>query len=115
MDDQTKNNSNKIAEPTGLAGFFLRIFWVFVGNVIFLFLAYSIASNEKIVVGALSALYWLDVATLICARYLDIHFYKGLTTESEPATMAHFKRYSLRLLVLTAALFVLVILIRLFL
>jgi hypothetical protein len=47
--------------------------------------------------------FWLIVGLLVGARYLDIARYQGVTVEGEPATTAHFRRYALILLVVSAA------------
>lgn len=47
--------------------------------------------------------FWLIVSLLIGARYIDIVRYKGTTIQGEPATMAHFKRYVLIVLMAGAA------------
>ena len=47
--------------------------------------------------------FWLVVGLLIVARYIDIVRYKGTTIDGKPATMAHFTRYVLVVLVASAA------------
>jgi hypothetical protein len=47
--------------------------------------------------------FWLLVGLLIGTRYIDIVRYQGTTVDGEPATTAHFKRYTLLLLVVSAA------------
>jgi hypothetical protein len=46
--------------------------------------------------------FWLTVGLLICARYVDIVRYKGTTVDGEPATTAHFRRYVLMLVLVSA-------------
>jgi hypothetical protein len=47
--------------------------------------------------------FWLIVGLLVGARYVDIARYKGTTVDGDPATTAHFRRYALVLLVVSAA------------
>jgi hypothetical protein len=53
---------------------------------------------------AMDAAYWVVVAALLAARYVDITRFAGRTLEGEPAMMMHFRRYALRLLLIAAAL-----------
>lgn len=84
------------------AGCLLRIAWMGFGNIVLLSLAASVFRSASYT--------WLDgaygavVLGLIAARYVDIRRYAGLTVHSEPATMAHFRRYAVGLVVFAGAL-----------
>lgn len=43
--------------------------------------------------------YWLVVVALIVVRYVDITRFGGRTASAEPATLGHFQRYALGLVV----------------
>jgi len=89
--------------PEGASGCLLRVYWMLLGNALVILCAYQIVEAE----GALSLvdlLYWLGVASLVAARYVDIRSMEGRTAEGEPATMRHWKRYSLGVLGISAAL-----------
>jgi hypothetical protein len=51
----------------------------------------------------LSGFIILLAALMIGARYADIRFYNGQTCDCDPATMAHFRAYALRVAVLASA------------
>jgi hypothetical protein len=84
------------------AGCLLRLFWMAFGNFALLFLSVLIFKRDDF--SALDAVYWALVMALGSARYADIARFDGLTTSGEPATMEHFRRYSVGLFVGAAAL-----------
>ena len=43
--------------------------------------------------------YWLTVVAMVAARWVDIHSYHGETAAGEPATLAHWQKYSVRLVI----------------
>jgi len=43
-------------------------------------------------------IFWLIALALILARYVDIKFLKGETADNKPATLKHWRRYSVILL-----------------
>lgn len=70
-----------------------RFYWMFAGNAAVGFLAMSIARHAQ----ALSwrdLAYWGAVASLIAVRFVDIARLGGATADGEPATPAHWRRYS---------------------
>jgi hypothetical protein len=81
-----------------------RIFWMMIGNLAALMAALKIYLSTGW--SAADAAYWLLVALLVGARYVDIVRFKGQTMDGEPATMAHLKRYVLLVLVAGAALWI---------
>jgi len=78
-----------------------RIFWMMVGNVALFMAALSVYTSAGWSIADLA--FWLIVGLLICARYVDIVRFKGKTTDGKPATMVHFKRYVLMVLLAGAA------------
>lgn len=90
------------AEPIGLAGVVVRIFWLMGGNVALFMLAIFIL--EKKVYSAFDIVFWAIVIGLVLARYIDIAFLKGLTSNSEPATLKHWRIYAVKLLLASTAL-----------
>ena len=43
--------------------------------------------------------YWLTIVAMVAARWVDIRFYHGDTVTGEPATMSHWRKYAVRLIV----------------
>ena len=76
----------------------LRIAWMVGGPAVAGLLILIMVANEE-------ASVWRDVAIgiavsiAVAARYLDIAFFRGETADGEPATMQHFWRYAVKLLV----------------
>ena len=93
------------AETTGCLPVVVRLFWLIAGNVALSFLALSIAQQRAFSVRDLA--YWVTVAVLIVARYFDITRLGGETKDGEPATLSHWRRYVVVLLVASGALWVL--------
>jgi len=79
------------------AGCLLRVYWVFFGNALVALLALAILQGGARL-GLADVFYWLGVASLAGCRYADIRHYGGSTAEGQPATIAHWRRYSLLLL-----------------
>ena len=81
------------------AGVLLRLFWFFIGNVIlFLCLTYIFHNRVRGLV-LIDLGYWLTVVAMIAARWVDIRSYHGDTATGEPATMTHWRKYTVYLAV----------------
>ena len=73
------------------------------GNALLVAAAYKIVQTEGELT-LVDLVYWLFVVSLITARYVDIRFLRGRTSEGQPATMRDWRRYSLRVLAISATL-----------
>lgn len=81
-----------------------RLAWMVVGNLALLSCAAIIARDDLAPLSILSGIFWVVVAALIGVRYVDITRYQGQTSKGEPATLSDWKRYSVGLTVIAAAL-----------
>jgi hypothetical protein len=88
------------------AGCLLRIFWMLLGNALLAACAFFVLQNRSIFFGLADALYWVTVASLLAARYVDIRHFRGTTAEGEPATMVHWRRYALTIVLVSTCLWV---------
>jgi hypothetical protein len=79
------------------AGCLLRLFWMAIGNLALFMIAILIIQRRSF--SAFDMAYWLIVVALIVVRYVDITRFDGRTASAEPATLRHFRRYALGLLV----------------
>jgi len=52
-------------------------------------------------------IFWLVALALILARYIDIRYLKGETADNKPATLKHWRRYSVILLIAAGLLYLL--------
>ncbi len=52
-------------------------------------------------------IFWLIALGLILARYVDIRYLKGETTDNKPATLKHWRRYSVIVLIAAGLLYLL--------
>jgi hypothetical protein len=86
--------SDPSEKPNSGTGCLLRIYWMAVGYVIAAFLVILIAEQKDDFYTFKDILYWLAVASIILARYLDVQFMDGQTAEGAPATMKNWERHS---------------------
>ena len=91
--DEPKNEEVK---HDHLAGCFLRLFWMIIGNAILVLCAVSIVRGRSRLLGWEDVCYWALVGCLLAARYMDIQYFKGLTAEGDTASMADWRRYAVR-------------------
>lgn len=90
MQDEQKEDGPANASVLGCL---IPAFWMLVGNGVLAVCALAIAAGETSF-GVADACYWITVACLLAARYADIRYFSGKTSEGKPATMAHYRRYS---------------------
>lgn len=90
------------ASNSGL-GLLLRLFWMIFGTVVLGFSGLYILWNREGFFSVADISYGAIVPLLIAARYLDIAKFHGATGTGEPATMAHWRRYALGVLVISVA------------
>jgi hypothetical protein len=97
---------------TPLGAFFARIYWMAIGLLVLLSLGMAIAVGGFKSISLLHILYWCTAASLIIVRYIDIRKFAGETVDGQPATMQHWKRYSLTVVAGCAVLWALALLAR---
>lgn len=91
------------ATPTNAASVLLRIFWLLAGYIVIAVLALFISQHEgALMFSLLDPIFWIVVALMIAARYLDITRYGGATSDGQPATLAHWRRYAIVVLIASA-------------
>ncbi len=88
----------------GCLSLIVRLTWMVVGNGLLFFTAIFIAQQRAGVI--LDILFWGAVAGLVLTRYIDITIFHGQTAENEPATLHHWRRYALLLIVVAAGIWV---------
>jgi hypothetical protein len=87
--------------PIGCFGLVVRMIWLLAGNAALLMLAILIFQKRGFTV--LDVGFWAVVAALVLLRYVDITRLQGLTSDSEPATLKHWRVYAIKLAVASAA------------
>ena len=98
--------SHRQAQASGM-GAILRLWWMFLGNAVFLFSGLYIAVGGRgWRLSLVDVVFWAATVSLLFARFLDISWYRGSTSTGEPTTMAHWRRYAVLLLVISVALWV---------
>lgn len=76
------------------AGCLTRLYWMFLGNALLVILFGLLLQNRPKGPSLLDAGCLIVVASLLFVRYIDIRHFNGQTGEGEPATLAHWRRYS---------------------
>ena len=89
-----------------LEGCLLRLFWMIVGNVLLALCAVSVVKGGYSLLGLDDAFYWAVVGCLLAARYVDIQYFQGKTADGDTASMADWRRYAVRIGVLSVGLWV---------
>ena len=88
MDQSTQNSSE-------LGGCLARLLWMAVGNLILVLAAVGIAQNKAgFSLTMTDAVFGVTALCLPVVRYVDIRYFNGKTSDSQPATMAHWLRYT---------------------
>jgi hypothetical protein len=88
------------------SGCFARLFWMGAGNLALFLLVILIAQAEALSVTVYDLVLWGVAAAMVAVRYLDVTRFRGQTTEGQPATLAHWRRYSAGLGIVTGLLWV---------
>jgi hypothetical protein len=81
-----------------------RLFWIFGGTVTLIYcLIYIILRKATF---AVYLIYILATISLVVVRFVDIKYFKGEKMNGEPASLSHWRRYTLLLLICSGILFV---------
>lgn len=91
-------------ERGGVAARMVRLTWKVLGNLFLVILLILIIVGSDFSRSVLDVIFWISVAGIIAARYMDISVYGSQTEDGEPQTMKDLPRYSLKLIA-TAGLF----------
>ena len=71
-----------------------------------------LARNQGSGVVGLSIIYWGSVLAMLLLRYVDVVKLDGMTADGEPASRAQLRRYCAGVVLVAAALYVLVLVLR---
>ncbi len=103
----SKGNSRPTEKYDSIFSLFVRVFWMLLGNAIFLLAAISISRHKGETFHTADIIFWGTAVALIFVRYLDIKFYNGLTTTGQPASMVHWRKYAILLLICSTVIWIL--------
>jgi len=98
---ESKHNGTEPA-PIGCSGLVIRMIWLLAGNAALFMLAILIFQKRGFSI--LDAGFWAIAAALVFLRYMDITRLNGLTSNSEPATLKHWRIYVVKLLLISGVL-----------
>jgi len=99
----TKQNDQSTEKYDSIFSLIVRIFWMLFGNVILIVSMVLIFQRKDWMFHTADVVFWGTVAALVLARYLDIKLWRGLTATGSPASMAHWRKYVVILLVCSTA------------
>jgi hypothetical protein len=96
---------NSDNNPTQLGGCFIRMLWMGIGNLVVVLVAIGIFQNHAgFGFTSRDVIYWIVVFGLLAIRYVDIRFFNGKTSDNQPATLAHWVRYTAEVLAISLVL-----------
>jgi hypothetical protein len=72
-----------------------RIYWLLGGTSALFVLALALTRSSR---WATHLAYWMVVASLLLVRYIDVRWLNGLTASGEPASLRHWRRYAVAVL-----------------
>ena len=107
VEDDTMENQRSETTPTP-AGCLLRMVWMVAGNAALYLSLVMIGLSRAPLPSYLDVIAVLAVVLMIVARRFDITHFQGRTVSDEPATLAHWRRYVLSLIVIAALVWLLV-------
>ena len=99
-------DSNSVSTDQPPMGDLLRMFWLLAGNAGLAILAALISKAAPWTFSVLDGFFWGLVLALLVARYFDITRFGGLTANNEPANTGHWVRYAIKLVIISALLWV---------
>ena len=89
---------------SGCLSIVVRLTWIFGVSLLVFGAIFIMQGNSP---GLADIIYWLIALALILARYVDIKYLKGETSDNKPATLKHWRRYSVILLIAAVLLYLL--------
>jgi hypothetical protein len=88
------------------SGCFVRVLWL-ASNLALVLIAALILRDDPGALSLVSAAFWAAVALAIGLHYFEVTRLRAATLSGKPATLASWRRYSLRLVVVAAGIWVL--------
>jgi hypothetical protein len=91
-----------IDKQRGISAILARLFWMFLGNFMLMICAANTIMGEGKSTRTSDIIFWFAVSAMIIVRFLDIKFLDGLTATGKPASIKHWRRYAIVLVVISA-------------
>jgi hypothetical protein len=102
----TKQIEQPAEQYDSIFSLIVRTFWMLFGNVIPIVSVVLIFQRKDWKFHTADMVFWGSVAALVLARYLDIKLYNGLTAAGQPASMSHWRKYTVILLLCSTVVWV---------
>lgn len=90
--------STPLREQASPAGCLLRLFWFFAGNMLLAFLGIQLFFRKSPSLSRLDLYFWLVMLSILAARYADVRYCEGATTDGQQATLQDWKQHAVTLI-----------------
>ena len=100
----TASSNQPIDKQRGILAILARPFWMLLGNFILMICSANIIMGERSSARTSDIIFWSAVAAMIIVRFLDIKFLGGLTATGKPASISHWRKYVIVVVLCSAAL-----------
>lgn len=87
------------AAPGAGSGALVRLGWMMGGPLTMLIAGFTILNTPAWTFTVRDALFWFGAVIALALRYLDFARFQGQTSNGDSATMVHFRRYAVGLMV----------------
>lgn len=94
------------AKPESQIGSFsglIRLTWIFGGIAVLLYTAVYIAMRKA--PGIADIVFLLAAIGIVLVRFVDIRYFRGDTLDNQPATLKHWRRFSIKILIIAGLLY----------
>ena len=99
MPKTVPSTSSESPDAMHLGGCLIRMYWMLIGNVALILCAAAILTHRGGFLSVADIVFWVLVATLGVARFVDIRRLGGRTAAGNPTSAAHWRRYLIFLIV----------------
>ncbi len=94
-------SSSRPAQKSGCIALILRTFWLMAGNVVLGIIVIHIIMNRMPPFSIYDLVFGGMVILMIAVRYVDIAYFDGADSYGDPATIQHWRRYAVWLVVIS--------------
>jgi hypothetical protein len=95
-----------VYENNSVMRVYVGMFWLLWGNIILVSMAIKITQKQTFL-SIYDNIYWVIVVLLAITKYCDIRYFEGIPTKGTPATMVHWRKYVMYLLLVSAGIWLL--------
>lgn len=94
--------STDLREQSSASGCLLRLFWFFFGNMLLGYTGFQLLFRKSAQLSLLDFSFWLLVVAILAARFIDVSYCQGTTTDGKPATQKDWQSHAISLVAIAA-------------